>query len=479
MAFKDLRDYLEALEKRGELKRIKVEVSPELEITEITDRVVKAGGPTLFFERVKGHQIPVVTNLFGTWERTKFALNSLDIDARGEELAGLLQPELPTTLWGKLKSLPKLAEISSWAPRVVRRAPCQEVVVENPDLTWLPALKCWPKDGGRFITLPLVITKDPETGKRNMGMYRMQIFDATTTGMHWHRHKDAAEHYRKAEARGEKLPVAVALGADPATIYAATAPLPFGMDEFLLAGFLRREPVELVRCITQDLEVPANAEIVLEGYVEPGERRLEGPFGDHTGFYSPADYYPVFHVTCITHRRDPIYPATIVGKPIMEDAFLAKATERLFLPLLRLQLPEIVDMCLPVEGVAHNCVIVSIRKRYPGQAKKVMHALWGLGQMSFTKLIVVVDEEVNVHDPREVWWRVFSNVDPRRDLLLSEGPLDELDHSAPCPAYGAKLGIDATRKGPEEGHPRPWPEEIEMSPEIKALVDRKWKEYGF
>ncbi|RDV83433.1 menaquinone biosynthesis decarboxylase [Ammonifex thiophilus] len=479
MAFKDLRDYLEALDKRGELKRIRVEVSPDLEITEITDRMVKAGGPTLFFERVKGHQIPVVTNLFGTWERTKFALNSPDIDARGEELASLLQPDLPTTLWDKLKSLPKLAEISSWAPRLVRRAPCQEVVVENPDLTWLPALKCWPKDGGRFITLPLVITKDPETGKRNMGMYRMQIFDATTTGMHWHRHKDAAEHYRKAEARGERLPVAVALGTDPATIYAATAPLPFGMDEFLLAGFLRREPVELVRCVTQDLEVPANAEIVLEGYVEPGERRLEGPFGDHTGFYSPADYYPVFHVTCITHRRNPIYPATIVGKPIMEDAFLAKATERLFLPLLRLQLPEIVDMCLPVEGVVHNCLVVSIRKRYPGQAKKVMHALWGLGQIAFTKLIVVVDEEVNVHDPREVWWRVFSNVDPRRDLLLSEGPLDELDHSSPRPAYGAKLGIDATRKGPEEGHPRPWPEEIAMSPEIKALVDRKWKEYGF
>ncbi|MGO0122238.1 menaquinone biosynthesis decarboxylase [Desulfothermobacter acidiphilus] len=478
MGFKGLRDYLEALEKRGELRRVKVEVDPELEITEITDRVVKTGGPALFFERVKGYQVPVVTNLFGTWERTRWALGAPDIDARAEELASILQPEIPSSWWDKLKTLPRLAEISSWTPRLVQRAPCQEVVSESLDLTWLPALKCWPGDAGRFITLPLVITKDPETGKRNMGMYRMQIFDATTTGMHWHRHKDAAEHYRKAEAKGQKLPVAVALGADPATIYAATAPLPFGLDEFLLAGFLRREPVELVRCLTQDLEVPANAEIVLEGYVEPGERRLEGPFGDHTGFYSPADHYPVFHLTAVTHRQDPIYPATIVGKPPMEDAFLAKATERLFLPLLRLQLPEIVDMCLPVEGVVHNCVIVSIHKRYPGQAKKVIHALWGLGQIAFTKVVVVVDMDVDLRDPREVWWRVFSNVDPRRDLLLSEGPLDELDHSSPRPAYGAKLGIDATRKGPEEGHPRPWPEEIVMTAEIKALVDRKWKEYG-
>lgn len=479
MGYRDLREFIKVLEERGELKRVAAPVDAELEITEITDRVVKAGGPALFFENVRGYEVPVVTNLFGTLARMKLALGTEDLDALGEELCALLQPKLPQGLWDKLKALPRLAELSSFVPRVVRTGPCKEVVVKEPDLTRFPVLKCWPGDAGRFITLPLVFTKDPETGRRNVGMYRMQIFDARTTGMHWHIHKDGAAHYRKARAQGKKLPVAVALGADPATIYAATAPLPQGIDELLFAGFLRKEAVELVRCETVDLEVPAHAEIVLEGYVDPEEQRLEGPFGDHTGYYSLADYYPVFHVTCITHRRNPIYPATIVGRPLMEDAFIGKATERLFLPLIRLQLPEVVDINFPVEGVVHNCVVLSINKAYPGHARKIIHAVWGMGQLAFSKLVVVVDANVNVQDMSEVWWRVFNNIDPRRDIILSEGPLDVLDHASPRFAYGSKMGIDATRKWPGEGHEREWPEDIVMSPEVKALVDRRWSEYGF
>jgi len=478
LGYRDLREFIKVLEERGELKRVAAPVDAELEITEITDRVVKAGGPALFFENVRGYEVPVVTNLFGTLARMKLALGTEDLDALGEELCALLQPELPQGLWDKLKALPRLAELSSFVPRVVRTGPCKEVVVKEPDLSRFPVLKCWPRDAGRFITLPLVFTKDPETGRRNVGMYRMQVFDARTTGMHWHIHKDGAAHYRKARAQGRRLPVAVALGADPATIYAATAPLPQGIDELLFAGFLRKEAVELVRCETVDLEVPAHAEIILEGYVDPEEQRLEGPFGDHTGYYSLADYYPVFHVTCITHRRKPIYPATIVGRPVMEDAFIGKATERLFLPLIRLQLPEVVDINFPVEGVVHNCVVLSINKAYPGHARKIIHAVWGMGQLAFSKLVVVVDANVNVQDMNEVWWRVFNNIDPRRDIILSEGPLDVLDHASPRFAYGSKMGIDATRKWPGEGHEREWPEDIVMSPEVKALVDRRWSEYG-
>lgn len=478
MGYRDLRDFIKVLEQHGELKRVTTQVDADLEITEVTDRVVKSGGPALFFENVKGYDIPVVINLFGSPARMKLALNTDDLDALGDEMCRLLQPELPQSFFDKIKALPKLAQLSSFVPKTVRSGACKEVVVKEPDLARLPVLKCWPGDAGRFITLPLVFTKDPETGRRNVGMYRMQVFDARTTGMHWHIHKDGAAHYRKACDRGERLPVAVALGADPATIYAATAPLPHGMDELLLAGFLRREPVELVRCETVDIEVPANAELVIEGYVDPEERRLEGPFGDHTGYYSLADYYPVFHVTCITHRKNPIYPATVVGRPVMEDAFIGKATERLFLPLIRMQLSEIVDMNFPVEGVVHNCVVVSIKKSFPGHARKIIHAVWGMGQLSFCKLVIVVDENVNVQDMSEVWWRVFNNTDPRRDVVLSEGPLDVLDHSSPRFAYGSKMGIDATKKWPGEGHEREWPEDIVMGSDVKALVDRKWKEYG-
>jgi len=477
LAYKDLREFINTLEKNKLLKRIKVEVDPHLEITEITDRVSKAGGPALLFEKVKGYDIPVLTNAFGSMSNMTTALKVNKLDDIGTELLSYLQPpELPTSFMDKLKALPKLAQISSFLPKNVKSGPCKEVInTENPSLEKLPVLTCWPMDGGPFITLPLVFTKDPETGRRNVGMYRMQVFDNQTTGMHWHIHKGAAEHYRK---RGEKMPVAVALGGDPASIYAASAPLPPGIDEMLFAGFLRKEPVEMVACETVDLEVPAHSEIVLEGYVDPSERRLEGPFGDHTGYYSLADEYPVFRLTCISHRKNPIYPATIVGRPPMEDAYMGKATERIFLPLMQLQLPEIKDINMPPEGVFHNCVIVSIRKSYPGQAQKVMCALWGMGLMMLAKLIIVVDDDVDVQNLSEVMWRVFNNIDPERDTTVVKGPLDALDHSSPLAHFGSKMGIDATKKWPSEGHTREWPEDIIMSQEIKDLVSRKWKQYG-
>ncbi|AVX20457.1 4-hydroxy-3-polyprenylbenzoate decarboxylase [Carboxydocella sporoproducens DSM 16521] len=482
MGYRDLRHFIEALEQKGWLKRITTEVDPILEITEITDRVSKAYGPALLFENVKGSDMPVLINAFGTFERMNLALEVNNLDEIGQEILTFLQPpEVPTSFFDKLKALPKVAQIANFMPKIVKTGPVKEVILKGDeiDITKFPILKCWPGDGGRFITLPLVFTKDPETGKRNVGMYRMQVYDGRTTGMHWHLHKHGAEHYRAHKRRGDrKMEVAVALGADPATIYAATAPLPAGVDEMFFAGFLRKEPVELVKCETVDLEVPALAEIVLEGYVDLDELRWEGPFGDHTGYYSLADYYPVFHINCVTMRKKPIYPTTIVGKPPMEDCYLGKATERIFLPLLKLQLPEIVDMNLPLEGVFHNCAIVSIRKSYPGHAKKVMHALWGMGQMMFTKLIIVVDEHVNPHNVSEVMWKVFNNIDAKRDVVMVEGPLDILDHASPLPNYGTKMGIDATKKWPSEGHTREWPDDIEMSPEIKELVDRKWKSYG-
>jgi 4-hydroxy-3-polyprenylbenzoate decarboxylase len=478
LAYKDLRDFISFLEKKGELVRVREKVSYNLEIAEITDRVSKSNGPALFFENVENSDFPVVTNLFGSYKRMAWALGVEEIEDVPKRIEKLLSQKPPETLLDKIKMLPQLFEFAKYFPKVVKSAPCQEVVEENPDVTKLPALFCWPKDGGRFITLPLVFTKDPETGVRNCGMYRMHIYDAKTTGMHWHLHKDGSHHYIKAEKLGKRLEVAVAIGSDPAVIYSATAPLPAGIDEMLFAGFLRKEPVELVKCKTVDLEVPANAEFVLEGYVDPYERRVEGPFGDHTGFYSPAEEYPVFHITCITRRKSPIYPATLVGKPPMEDCYMAKATERIFLPLLRLDFPEIVDMNLPMEGVFHNCAIISIKKTYPGQAKKVINGLWGKGQMMFAKLIIVVDEDVNVQDLQYTAWRVLNNVDWKRDVLITEGPVDALDHSASFPRYGSKMGIDATRKSREEGMMRDWPEEIEMSEEIKRLVSDKWERYG-
>lgn len=479
MAYEDMREFIALLEKKNLLKRVKTEVDPVLEIAEINDRIVKKEGPAILFENCKGAKLPCVVNLFGSYERMQLALEVDNLNDIGGQMLEFLEPEIPTNLMQKLKALPKLKRLSDFLPKYVKSGPCKDVIIkDNPSLDIIPILKTWPQDGGRFITLPMVFTKDPGTGERNCGMYRMQIFDSKTTGMHWHMHKDGARHYRKAEQMGKRLELAVAIGSDPAVMYASTAPLPEGIDEMLFAGFLRKSPVELVKCETVDLEVPANAEIVLEGYVEPKERRIEGPFGDHTGYYSLADEFPVFHVTCITHRKDAIYPATIVGKPPMEDCYIAKATERIFLPLLRKQLPEVIDMNLPLEGVFHNIALISIDKRYPGHARKVMYALWGMGQMSFTKMIVIVDKWVDVQNTSEVVWRIGNNVDPKRDVVILEGPLDVLEHASQIPAYGGKLGIDATKKIPAEGFTRDWPDDIVMDKEIMDLVNRKWNEYG-
>ncbi len=483
MAYKDLREFIEDLEKRGLLKRIRTEVDCELEITEITDRVSKMegrGNVALLFEHVKGYDMPVLMNAFGSYERMAMALGVKKLDDIADEIREILK--LPyISLQNKLSvvSLIPMAKKAINFPKYVKNAPCQEVVMEEPDLDKIPILKCWPQDGGPFVTLPLVFTKNPATGKRNVGMYRLQKYDRQTTGMHWHIHKNGAENFRDMKAGGgDRIEAAVAIGTDPVLTYAATAPLPRDIDEMVFAGFLRHKSVELVKCKTVDLEVPAYAEIILEGYVSADEMRREGPFGDHTGYYSLADDYPVFHVTCITHRRNPIYFATVVGKPPMEDCYLAKATERIFLPLLQQMLPEIVDINMPLEGVFHDCVIVSIKKSFPMQARKVMHAFWGMGQMMNVKMIIVVDAHVDVQDLSEVWWRVYNNIDAKHDLEIVEGPLDVLAHSSPTAKWGAKLGIDATKTWPEEGHAREWPDEIRMTEEIRRRVDEKWKELG-
>jgi 4-hydroxy-3-polyprenylbenzoate decarboxylase len=551
LAYDDLRDWIKTLEKYGELRRIREEVSPELEITEITDRVSKTGmpatgarasggakagdtptkyapgGPALLFENVKGHPgHKVFINQFGSERRMALALGVDRLDEIAERIQGLINLKAPEGFLDKLKMLPQLGALTSAFPKTVsaKEARCKEVILkDNLDLNQFPVLKCWPLDGGRFITLPCVHTRDPRTGKRNIGMYRMQVYDGQTTGMHWQRQKVAAEHYREALRRaaaavsegdpkvarvaamaesaggavaipdgpigglpqvalgnlkGSRLEVAVAIGTDPATTFAAIVPAPPEVEEFMIAGFLRGKPVEIVKCETVDLEVPAHAEIVLEGYVELGELRSEGPFGDHTGFYTMTDLYPVFHLTCITHRKDPIYAATIVGKPPMEDAWMGKAVERIFLPAMKMTIPEIVDIHLPVEGVFHNLMLVSIRKSYPGQARKVMHAIWSLGQAMFTKCIVVVDEDCDVQDVAEVTLRVANNIDPERDIQFTLGPVDSLDHSSRLPNYGSKMGIDATRKWKAEGFDRAWPAMIEMDRETKARVDAIWERLG-
>jgi len=553
LAYDDLRDWIKALEKAGELKRIQEEVSPDLEITEITDRVSKIGakppglsksdvaqriyapgGPALFFENIKGHPgHKVFINQFGSERRMALALNVERLDEIAERITGLMNIKAPTGLFDKLKMLPQLGALTSAFPKTVsnKEARCKEVILkgkdsggkENFDLNLFPILKCWPHDGGRFITLPCVHTRDPKSGKRNIGMYRMQVYDGQTTGMHWQRQKIAAEHYRQAlrqaaatnstdnplsarvaamaesaggavaipdgpigglpqvalgNLKGSRLEVAVAIGTDPATTFSAIVPAPPEVEEFMIAGFLRGKPVEIVKCETVDLEVPAHAEIILEGYVELGELRTEGPFGDHTGFYTMTDQYPVFHLTCITHRKDPIYAATIVGKPPMEDAWMGKAVERIFLPAMKMTIPEIVDVHLPVEGVFHNLMLVSIRKSYPGQARKVMNAIWSLGQAMFTKVIIVVDEDCDVQNVGEVTLRVSNNIDPERDIQFMLGPVDSLDHASRLPNYGSKMGIDATRKWKAEGFDRPWPALIEMDSATKAKVDALWAKLG-
>ena len=541
MAYDDLRDWIKALDRAGELKRIRTEADPILEITEIADRVSKSpvpvegrtsssvqrseapqlGGSALLFENLKGYPgSQLLINQFGSARRMRLALEVDALDEIAERIRGFMDVKSPQGFLDKVKMLPMLAEIGKFFPKTVATGPCKEVIKrDNFSLLDFPILQCWPKDGGRFITLPCVITRDPKTGKRNVGMYRMQIYDERTTGMHWQRQKVAAEHYRDAIrnavlaenrvvtglrpvqagqspaaaavdimarssggamlAQGDRpsgrMDVAVAIGTEPALTFCAIVPAPPDVEEFIVAGFLRQKPVELVKCETVDLEVPADAEIILEGYVNLDELRTEGPFGDHTGFYSLEDQYPVFHVTCITHRKDPIYAATIVGKPPQEDAWMGKAVERIFLPLMKLTIPELVDINLPIEGVFHNLMIVSIRKSYPGQASKAMNAVWSLGQAMFTKCIIVVDEDVNVQDVADVTLKVLNNIDPERDIQFTLGPVDSLDHASRLPDYGSKMGIDATRKWSTEGFERPWPDEIVMDSKTRSLVDGKWK----
>jgi 4-hydroxy-3-polyprenylbenzoate decarboxylase len=481
MAFEDLREFIRALEKAGELVRIRAEVDVELEITEITDRVSKRGGPALLFENVRGYSIPVLINALGSRERMKIALGIKDYSEITERIVELLDLKSPQGLLEKVKMIPRLAEIGRMFPRTVRDGPCQERILKAGQFSLFdfPIIKCWPLDAGRFITMPLVFTKNPETGKRNCGIYRMQVYDETTTGMHWQIHKHGAQHLRNLRrSGGDRLEAAAAIGSDPATVFSAILPLPEDLDEMIIAGFLRQKPVEMVRCETVDVEVPANSEIVLEGYIDANERRIEGPFGDHTGYYSLADEFPVFHVTCITHRKNPIYQTTIVGKPPMEDCWMGEAVERIFLPLMQRQFPEIVDYHMPFAGVFHNLMIVSIRKDYPGHARKVMNGIWSLPQAMFTKCIIVVDHDTNVRDLNQVAWRVLNNIDPERDIQFVLGPVDQLDHSSRLPNFGSKMGIDGTRKWKSEGFTRQWPKEIEMSEEVKRRIDKLWPMLG-
>jgi len=487
MAYRDLRDFIARLEAAGELTRVTAAVSAELEITEIVDRVSKGpagANKALLFEQVKGYDIPVLINAFGSPRRMAWALGVEDLNELTTRLASLLKPELPHglgplfdkagELWAALRSV-------GLGPKMARHAAAQEVVLTGADATLdrLPILRCWPQDGGRYITLPTVITRDPVRGVRNVGMYRLQMHDSRTLGMHWQIHKGGAEHQRIAQQTHiERIPVAVSLGGDPAVIWCGSAPLPADIDEFLLAGWLRGAPAPLVRCVTQPLEAPADAEIIIEGYVDPAEARPEGPFGDHTGYYTPVDDYPVMHVTAVTHRRHPIYPATVVGRPPMEDFWMGKATERLFLPLMRLFLSEIVDVAMPAEGVFHNLVLVSIRKRFPGHPRKVINGLWGLGLLMLAKCIVVFDETVDVQNTSQALWQMLGNVDWARDVVIQEGPTDALDHASYRFAFGGKIGIDATAKGPADGYGRGWPALAVMPDAVKRLVSERWAEYG-
>ena len=480
MAAQDLRTFIARLEAAGQLRRVAAEVSTHLEIAEIASRLVAADGPAALFENVAGHSMPVLVGAFASTQRMAWALGGDDLDAIAARLADLVRPPAADAgLLDKLKAAPRLLKAAAAAPKTVRSGPCQEVVhTDTANLGSLPVLQCWPGDGGPYITLGQVYTTDPDGRNRNSGMYRLQVFGPRACGMHWHRDHDGARNYRAWAARGRAMPVAVALGGDPVLTYAATAPLPYGMDELMLAGILRGEAVRLVRGVTVPIEVPADAEIIIEGTVDPTETALEGPFGDHTGYYSTADRYPVLRVTAITHRTGAIYPTTVVGRFPKEDGYLAKATERLFLPVIRTIVPEVVDLGLPVFGVFHNWAFVSIRKTYPWQARKVMHALWGLGQMMYTKFLVVVDETVNVQDAEEVLWRVGAEADPQRDVVVTSGPADVLDHAAPAGAAGGKLGIDATRKLPEETAGRPWPDPIVPDADVARRVTQRWQEYG-
>ena len=478
--YEDLQGFLTALERAGELKRVKAEVDPTLEISEIVTRTVKQHGPALLFEKPSRGDMPMAINLFGTEKRMAMALGVGDVNEIGARIGELVKPEL-TPGWAGIKDgFSKLMQLKSVPPKKIKGAPCQEVVYKGDevDLNRLPGLMTWPDDGGVFHNFGLTHTKHPETGKRNLGLYRLQQHSHNTLGMHWQIHKDSTAHHAVAERRDERLPVAIAIGCDPIVSYAATAPLPGDIDEYLFAGFLRGERVEMVDCLTVPLQVPAHAQIVLEGYVEPGERHPEGPFGDHTGFYTPVEQFPVLHVEAMTTRKDPIYHTIVTSKPPQEDGPIGHATERIFLPLIKMLVPDIVDMAMPEPGVFHNCLIVSISKRYPKHAHKVMNAIWGAHLLSLTKLIVVVDDDCDPHDYHEVAFRAFGNVDYAHDLVVTSGPVDHLDHASYQQFWGGKAGIDATRKLPTEGYHRGWPAEAVMSPEIAAKVTKRWQEYG-
>ncbi|HMI50341.1 MAG TPA: menaquinone biosynthesis decarboxylase [Candidatus Saccharimonadales bacterium] len=489
MAYRDLREFVKKLETAGQLKRIRTEVDPVLEIAEITQRVARdparaarSVGPALLFEKPTGSRHPLLINAFGSERRMCLAFEVDELQEVADRIQGFLKMESPQGLFDKIKMLPKLAELGSFFPKSVKSGDCKEVIRKGSEVNLFdfPILKCWPQDGGRFITFPLVFTKNPETGKRNVGMYRMQVYDERTTGMHWQTQKHGAEHFRRARAANPdgRIAVSVAIGADPAIALAGILPIPPDLDEMMFAGFLRREPVAMVACETNELEVPANAEIVLEGYVNLNEMRTEGPFGDHTGFYSLEGEYPVFHVECVTQRKDPIYLTTVVGPPPQEDFYMGYAIERIFLPLMKMQYPEIVDVAMPAEGIVHNLMIVAIRKSYPGHARKIMNAIWSLGQAMFTKVIVVVDHDVDIHNFSEVTWKALCALDPQRDVQFTLGPVDTLDHAARMQDFGSKMGIDATRKWAAEGFTRPWPDELLTDRETRKKVDALWKSLG-
>jgi 4-hydroxy-3-polyprenylbenzoate decarboxylase len=489
MSLDNLQEFIAALDQAGELARVREPVRARLEIAEIADRCMKSqgGGPALLFEQVllddgRRSEFPVAINLFGSLRRMCLALGVSDLDEIGGRISELLNLKVPEGFFGKLAMLPRLAEIAKFPPRTRGGRPaCQEVVWQGDeiDLDRIPFLTTWPGDGGRYITLPMVITEDPRTGVRNVGMYRVQVQGRAQLAMHWQRHKVGAAHWRELAERGERMPVVIAIGADPASVYSGSAPLPPTIDEFIFAGFLRKSPVDLAPAVSCDLEVPAEAEFVIEGYIDPAEPLvLEGPFGDHTGFYSLADLYPRVHVTAVTMRKHPVYAATLVGRPPMEDFYLGHATERIFLPLLRLTVPEIVDYHMPAYGIFHNLIFVSIDKQYPGQAYKVMNALWGAGLMSLAKLIVVLDKDVNVRDPDEAWWMALNNIDPERDVRFTKGPVDVLDHASAHFTFGSKMGIDGTRKWKDEGFLREWPELITMDGATRQRVDELWPKLG-
>jgi 4-hydroxy-3-polyprenylbenzoate decarboxylase len=480
VSFDTTREFIAALEQAGELRRINAEVDPDLEITEIADRVMKSpgGGPALLFERVKGHTMPLLINSLGSRRRMQMVCGSDKISEVTESFLAMLEPKGSLSFLEKLKMLPKLKQINDIFPVEVRRSACQEVVVDDPSFDLLPVCKCWPDDGGRFVTMPMVFSRDPRHGALNCGMYRLQVYDSKTCGMHWHLHKGGAEHMRRMAERGEKLPVTIAIGCGPAEVFSATVPLPPDINEMMFAGLLRGSPVKVVKSLTNDLLVPAEADIVLEGFVDPAETRVEGPFGDHTGYYSPADLYPVFHLTAMSMRCDPIYMHTIVGVPPMEDAYIGEAIEQLFTPIMKRQFPEITDMHMPVWGVFHNMMIIALKKAYPGHARKVMHGIWGLGQAMFTKLIIVVDHDTDIRNYGELTWRAANSLDYARDIEVVKGPVDDLDHASQLHRYGGKMGVDATTKWPGEGHDRGWPDIIRMSDEVKRRVDEMWPKLG-